>query len=418
MAGLLPCATLCAWGQQFQPKTIQFSGDPEYSQAEMLAAAGLKVGQVLTYAQMNDISKQLLATGMFASLSFKFDGQDLVFQLTPSDQLYPVRLTNLPLTPGTELEATLHEAMPLYHGKVPDQGGLADAMTSELEKLLAAQGMNVTVVATPSASLATGKVGGMSYSITTPAVWPTVTKLDGVSAALESGVQQVVQEAGRDAYDTNSTAKNLEQAVTLFYRDRGYAAVKVNVMRAGAAVVAIDGIRIPFSVTVEEGRSYKLGTVDVPAGSPMTQADADKLMTGGSVHLLPGVALRGLLGSVTEGYETKGYLNCKVALVPHFDETADRVNYTMTAETGPVYHLAYVKFANVGDNLRKVLMRNWQLMPGDAFNEPYAANFLIQLTAQNPQLGRALVGWAEKMTTTTDPQTHDVNVVIELVRRP
>lgn len=414
----LACAALCAQGQQFQPKSIQFKGVPEYSHAEMMDAAGLKDGQVLTYAGMNDCSKKLMATGMFASLNFKFDGQDLTFQLTPADPLYPVRIENLPLTPGPALDAALHAAIPLFHGKVPGEGGLNDAVKAELEKLLAQGGIQASVTAVPSPDAKTGKAGAMSYEILQTNVRPAVAKLDGVSASLAAGVQGVVQEAEEEAFDTSRTAQNLEDALALFYRDRGYAAVKVEAERAGAPTMTADAIEVPFAVTVSEGRAYKLGTVTLPADSPLAQADADKLLAGKDQHLLPGAQLRTLLALVKRGYATKGYLDCSVELKPSFDENADTVNYVIAAMPGPVYHLAFVKFENVGDNLRRVLMRNWTMMPGDAFNEPYAEDYLILLTANDPKLGQALGGVVEKMTTTEDPATHDVNVVIRLEKRP
>ncbi|HUX43407.1 MAG TPA: hypothetical protein VMV57_01535 [Terracidiphilus sp.] len=407
-------AALPAHAQKFQPKSIQFTGDPEYSHEEMMAAAGLKAGETLTYADMNDVSKKLMATGVFASLLFKFDGQDLVFQLTPEDPLYPVRIVNLPLTPGKDLDAKLHAALPLYHGKVPAEGGLNEQVRAALEQMLTTQGLKARVVATPGTNGGAHGAGWIGYSITLPQVRPDVTKLDGVSASLADGVQQVLKDAEKDAYDTSATEQNLVQAIALFYQDRGYPAVKVEAARAGAPTEAFEAIRIPFSVAVDEGRFYKLGTVTVPAGSPLTQADADKLLTNKGMHLQPGEKLRGLLGAVKTGYGTKGYLDCKVALKPSYDEAADTVNYTITAEPGPVFHLAYVKFENVGDNLRRVLMRNWPMMPGDAFNEPFAADYLLHLTAADPKLGEALRGTVEMMSTTTDQQTHDVNVVIRI----
>jgi len=70
-------------------KSIQFKGDPEYSDQELLAAAGLKKGAVLTSAEMNDHSKQLMEHGVFDTLTFKFDGQDLVYSLVPSAHHVP-----------------------------------------------------------------------------------------------------------------------------------------------------------------------------------------------------------------------------------------------------------------------------------------------------------------------------------------
>jgi len=78
--------------QKFLPKSIQFQGAPEYSNDELLSATGLKKGVVLSYADMQDYSKRLLGSGAFASVAFKFDGQDLIFLLTPSTDLYPIQL--------------------------------------------------------------------------------------------------------------------------------------------------------------------------------------------------------------------------------------------------------------------------------------------------------------------------------------
>src|ERR1039457_591415 len=79
-----------ASAQKFQPKTIQFKGDPEYSDQELLAAAGLKRGGVFTSAEMNDHSKLLMDSGVFDNLTYKFDGVDLIYTLIPSSTLYPI----------------------------------------------------------------------------------------------------------------------------------------------------------------------------------------------------------------------------------------------------------------------------------------------------------------------------------------
>ena len=94
---------LPAAAQKFLPKSIQFKGDPEYSDQELMAAAGLKKGAVLNVDEMKSHSKMLMDTGVFDTLSFTFDGQDLIYKLVPSPTLFPIRLENLPLTPGKEL---------------------------------------------------------------------------------------------------------------------------------------------------------------------------------------------------------------------------------------------------------------------------------------------------------------------------
>ena len=144
---------LCpASAQKFTPKSIQFKGAPEYSDQELLSAAGLKQGDVLSVPEMTDHSQLLMDTGVFATLTFKFDGQDLVYTLTPATNLYPIRLQNLPLAPGPELDSKLHALFPLYHGKVPDGGGLMEQVRAALEKMLADEGVKATVTAVATAA--------------------------------------------------------------------------------------------------------------------------------------------------------------------------------------------------------------------------------------------------------------------------
>jgi hypothetical protein len=101
---------------------------------------------------------------------------------------------------------------------------------------------------------------------------------------------------------------------------------------------------------------------------------------------------------------------------PEFDEAASVVNYTVEIKPGAIYRLGLLRFDNVSDDLKKLLMRNWQMMPGDPFDESYVAGFLISAQKSDPVLMRTLAGVRPVYTVMADPQTHDVNCVIKLER--
>src|ERR1700677_416028 len=96
----LASAALPAAAQNFQPKNIQFKGDPEYSDQELLAASGLKKGASISSEEMNHHFKLLTDSGVFSNLGWIFNGVDVIITLAPSEQLYPIRLANIPLTAG------------------------------------------------------------------------------------------------------------------------------------------------------------------------------------------------------------------------------------------------------------------------------------------------------------------------------
>jgi outer membrane protein assembly factor BamA len=415
LALVLPVA-LSATGQRFQPRTIQFKGAPEYSVQEMLAAAGLVKGAILSSDEMGAHSKRLMDSGVFDNLTFTFDGQDLVYTVTLSPQLFPVRMENLPITPGAALDAKLHEKLPLYHGKVPAEGSLLDDVRKELEGMLAAQGIATTVTATPYGDRKSFRkaVTAISFSIAQPPVKVGEIHLEGVSADLASKLQPVVKEAMEQSFDSTNSSANVENAIRGFYEDQGYAAVKVRAVRAGDAVVEADQIRIPFAVTVEEGRPYKLGAIRLPTDAPVEKADIDRTLKSAAASQSQVVGVRTVWMMVSQRYKSKGHLDC--VLTPHaeIDQVAGTVDYTLEVNAGPVYHLAFVKFDNVSDQMRVLLMKNWQMLPGDPFDASYAGNFILNAQMHDPVLQRSLSGVKANLDYTADPQTHEVNLVMRL----
>ena len=410
-------AVKTAAAQKFIPKNIQFNGDPEYSSQELMQAAGLKKGEVLSYTSMNSTAQQLMNTGMFDGVTFKFDGQDLVFYLTPASQLLPVKLDNLPFSEGEDVNAKLHGLLPLYHGKVPNAGGLMDEVKKDLENMLAADGIHADVAGIVSGAPGSQTPSAMTYSITSPQVLVSVARLDGVSAANQPQVQAVLADVTKNPFDADSSADNLERAVRLFYEDHGYAAAKIQVVRSGNAEVTANSILVPFAVTVQEGSVYKLAGIQLPAGAPIAQAEVDKELAKHPDEALQGVRLRTALGLIAESYKAKGYLDCKITPRPQLNDAAGTVSYLVDVVPGPVYHLGFVKFADMSDATRMLLMRYWQMMPGDVFDQSYAETFVLKARMQDRTLAQTLGNAKVKYIETEDLQSHTVNLVIQLQGR-
>ncbi len=419
IAVALLCATPPATGQKFLPKTIQFKGDTEYSDEELLKAAGLKSGEVLSSAEMNDHSKLLMDSGVFQGMSFKFDGQDLIFQLTPVDggELFPIRLENLPISAGPDLDARLHQQFPLYHGKVPAEGGLTDEVRRALEDTMASQGVKATVVATPGTAQGSRKISFVSFSISAPPVQVGIAGIEGVSPNFQNEISAVAVAAAKTPFDTENSGSNLERALEEYYRDRGYAAVKVRAARSGTPIVSPSSILVPFSLTVQEGHIYKIGTIHLPDGAPLTQEEISKILNPKIAGPIEGVRLRTIWTTLSWRYKSKGNLDCKITPSPHFDDATGTANYDVSIEPGPVYHLGFVKFDNVSDEMRSLLIKNWQMLPGDVFDEGYVSDFIAKVQDHDPVLKRSLTGVLVSYNAMADPQTHDVNVVIRLEKR-
>ena len=409
-------ATLPAAAQKFQPKSIQFKGDPEYTDQELMAAAGLKKGAVLTNAEMNEHSKKLMDSGVFDGLAFKFDGLDLIFQLTPAAQMFPIQLEKLPILGGQELDNKLHTLFPLYHGKVPAEGTLLSDVRGALEQMLAEQGIHTTVTATPYGARGERSVSAMTFAMLSPAVRVGAIRLEGVSPQLEANVRLVIARVAKTAFDSRTAEENLEDALAAFYADEGYAAAKVHVSRAGNPVVTAEAIDLPFTASIEEGKPYKLGAIRVRPNELVSQVELGSLLAAQTNNLTSHPSLKNARALLVLRCKSKGYLDCQIIPHPDFNESTRIVDYDMEIVPGSVYRLAFVKFENVNDDLRVRLMRIWQMLPGEAFDDSYIANFLLRAQKEDPALQRALTSVTVSYDVLADPVTHSVNCVIRLER--
>ena len=415
-AFVLLASSLSAAAQKFQPKTIQFKGAPEYSDQELLAAAGLKMGTVLDFAEMKEHSQKLMDTGVFETLSFKFDGVDLIYTLVPHTDLYPVRLENLPLTPGKELDAALHDRIPLYHGKIPTEGGLMESVRGALEEMLAARGIKATVTAIPYTDQKLGKVTAMSFAITAPPVQVGEIRPDGATPTLDPKAMEILVKLTGTPYDVEGSPNQIETYLGNYYRDKGYLEAAIRATPQNAPVVAPEAVHIPFMVSISPGALYKLTGVQLAPGLLVTQAEFDR-----QSHIHPGDIADGQ--HVTENWEfvarqyhNKGYMQARVLPTPSYDRAQGTVSFTVTAEPGPVYTMGKLTIENTADDLRAAMWAAWKLPTGAVFNEGAMRSYYA---AQNPNsaLGRTFASANCIYKLTLNDDTHTVDVSLRLERK-
>jgi outer membrane protein assembly factor BamA len=378
-------------GQQFHPRNIVFQGQSEYSDAEMLAAAGLVKGQALTAEEMNEHSKMLLDTGAFEDISYSFNGQDLIFTVKLSDRMYPVRIDNLPLALGKDLDSSLHARAPLYHGRVPNEGGLLESVRKGLEAELAMRGVDATVIATPTTDPRLGTVSAITFSESSPRVWVGDVRLAGAEDALTGGARAAVEKIHGAPYSSEGSRSQIETELNNYYRNEGFLQAEAHAepgLATGKAT-PLDkddaGVRVPFTVQIEEGPLYKLGSITLEPGMMVTQAAFD---AQAKVH--PGdVARQNRLHEEWEylarQYRNLGLMKARITATATFHGGEGKVDYAVSATPGPTYTMGTLTVQNSSPELQAAIKRAWKLSPGEVFNEGSILSFTAT-TGVNPAL--------------------------------
>jgi outer membrane protein insertion porin family len=393
---------------------IRFQGAPQYTQEELLAAAGFKPGARLSATEVKARAKQLNDTGLFAVVKFSTDGKGLLFSLTPASQLFPIHLDNLPLQPGKDLDAKLHARFPLYHGLVPATGLLLEGIRQMFEEMLAGQGVKATVKAALTSGLGPQRITAMNFTVTSPAVRIGPIQLSGVSPAMQARANTLVAGQTGNAFDTENSSIGLQHAFEDLYQDQGYAAVEVAVTQINPPTVSDQAVEIPYSVAIKEGGVYKLGTIDYPADALVPRAEVQKVLSkypAGS-----GRPLDLFLLAVRDAYHARGYLDCSIVSHPSFNESTHIVNYGLEIAPGPLYQMGAVQFDGAPGPMAAKLTRLWKMAPGEPFDESYVSTFAARAQKQD----KALAKWMQTVVTTYDVKpdntTHQVNCIFHFAK--
>jgi outer membrane protein insertion porin family len=411
---LLFCSLPLLAQKKVPPPAIRFQGAPQYTQQELLAAAGLKPEARLNAREVKARAKQLNDTGLFDVVKFSSDNKGLLFTLTPSSQTFPMHLDNVPLAPGKELDARLHERFPLYRGLLPASGSMLEGIRQTLEEMLAAKGIKATVKAAPTSGLGPQKLTAMNFTVVSPAVHIGRIQLAGISPAMQAKASLLASGQTGNNFDTESTAIGLRHAFEDLYQDQGYAAVQIEVAQVDPPLVSEKSVDIPYAVTIGEGGIYKLGSIDYPTGALVARDDVQRILA--KYPASSGRPLDLFLGAVREAYHAHGYLDCSIASHPSFNEATHIVNYGLEIVPGPPYRLASVRFDGAPDPMAAKLKLAWKMAPGDIFDESYLSNF----AALTQKKDKAMTKWMQTVITTydvvADPTTHEVNCIFHFAK--
>ena len=393
---------------------IRFQGATQYAPQDLLAAANLKPDAHLTPAEVKAHAKLLNDTGLFKEITFASTGKSLVFTLTPAPQLYPMHLDNLPLTPGKDLDALLASRFPLYHGLLPPTGSIIDGISQTFSDMLAAKGVKATVKATLTSDLGPQKLTAMNFAIDSPAVQIGRIQLVGVSPAMQAKANILASGQTGNPFDTENTTIGLQHVFEDFYQAQSYAAVKVDVAQLDPVLDPDQSLGVPYTVTINEGGIYKLGTIDYPATALVPRADVEKILSKKPAN--SGQPLDLFLLAVCDAYHARGYLDCAVATRASFSEATHIVNYALDITPGSQYRLGSVKFDGAPDPMAAKLKLAWKLAPTAIFDESYLSNFVAQAQKKD----KALAKWIQTVIITydtkPDPATHQVNCILHFAK--
>jgi outer membrane protein assembly factor BamA len=337
--------------------------------------------------------------------------------MTPATGLLPLRLQNLPFPAGKDLDEKLHRQFSLYHGLLPEQGGLTESVRGWLEKMLAAQGITAQVSATVLRDPGANKSAAVNFAIVSPNVLIGDLKTEGAIVALDPKASAILAKYAGALYNEETSPRTIEADFAAYYKDQGYPEPVIHASASGKPVVSASAIRIPIKVSIVPGVQYKLARIQLASDLLVSQADFDRQFHFRAGDTAEGERLRSAWKFIERRYHDRGYVKARIQPAVTIDSSSKTVSYLVTVEPGPVYTMGALAIDNVTDDLRSSMLAAWKLPGGAVFNESVISDFFTTHGA-NPALEQVFSGANYHYTLAPNDATHTVDVKLALEKKP
>jgi hypothetical protein len=291
---------------------------------------------------------------------------------------------------------------------------LTEGVRSALEEMLAADGLQVKVAAVPS--FEAGKMTTVAFRITDPPVVVGEIQTGAASAALDAKGSEILAKLTGSTYSTQASPNQISTGLATYYHDKGFLEAYVQASPHGTPLVAPDGIRIPFSVSVSPGTQYRILGIQLAAGLLVTQASFDR-----QSHIHPGEVadapvVRENWQYIARQYHNHGYMRARVVPTQILDRAEGTVRFDVTVEPGQVYTMGSVKVENVSDDLRKAMLASWKVPVGAVFSEGALLAYYA-IGDANPTLASVFASVNCKYVLELNDEARTVDVALRLEKK-
>ena len=375
-----PAAPADKWPVQ----KLAVEGNRAYTAEQVLAVAGIKVGQAVGRREFEAARDRLVGSGAFETVGYKFEpgadqqGYVATFQVTEVEPAFPVRFEELGVT-DKEVEEMLRAKDPLFSmGRLPATKAVMDRYTGWIQEFLASKSVTEPIACKVTA------ITTDQFAI----VFRPARGLPAVSAVTFAGNQVVPQGVLREAissiavgapYTEAGFREILNNSVRRVYEQRGRVRVAFREVRAEADK-DVSGVHV--FVTLDEGISYELGKVEIAAPTPVEPGvllKAGDFKTGDVANM---DKVADGLESIRKAVRHAGYLDVKVTSERKIDDEKKAVDVLVHIDAGAQYSMGKLTLVGLDLDGEAEINRIWTMKDGTTLNPDYPDYFLNRVKEQ------------------------------------
>jgi outer membrane protein insertion porin family len=379
LALLLSCTV---YAQTFRVSDIRVEGLQRVSAGSVFSALPIRVGDVLTQADIQSATRELFKVGYFSDVEIKRDGDVLVLVIQERPAINKIELKGNKAIKTENLMDSLRDNS-LSEGQIFQRATL-EGITQALQREYVNQGRygasvkietedmprnQVKVLVnidegSPSRIKQINIVGNTSY---------TEEELIDLFELKTTGMWSWI--SGNDKYNREKLKGDLERLES-WYLDRGYLNFKID---SSQISLSTDKSKIFITVNITEGEIYRISDIEL-AGDPAI----DERIIRSMILMKKDQIFSQILMTTSEEYVTKrlgneGYTFAKVEGMPERNDAEKTVKITFFIDPGKRAYVNRINFRGNTKTVDEVLRREMRQMEGGSANSAQIEHSKIRL---------------------------------------
>jgi outer membrane protein insertion porin family len=356
-------------------ETLKVEGNKNYTSTQILAVAGLKIGQTLGDPEFEAARQRLDATGVFDRVGFRFtpakDGKgiDGKFEIFEMGQMFPIRFEDLPAT-DAQLREFLKQKDPLFAPKIP-------ATKRELDRY--AQWITEFVTQPVIGKLTNEGSPDLMILFRPAKQKPSVARVifkdtgDLPAGLLQTAMYGV---AIGMVYGEPQFRLLLDTTIRPLYDAKGMIRVAFPKIETEPAK---DVTGLVVTVQVTPGPVYNLGKVAIQGVDPDSLPKLAKLVSGKPVNF---DEVKAGQERIADTMHRTGYIQATSEVKRDVHDAEKTVDVTIAVTPGPQFAMGKLEIVNLDIETEPVIRKLWGLQPGKPFNTDYPQHFLDRVKEQ------------------------------------
>jgi outer membrane protein assembly factor BamA len=369
---------------------IKVPGLQRFSEAQVIAASALLIGQRADLDAIGAATGRLVNTGAFEKVSYRYrrhgDELAVVLDVIEAKKFLPCSFENFVWFSDDELLAGVRSKVPLFDGSAPAAGEMTTEIVDALQDMLNKRG-----IAGHAEFMPYGKLGGAFtrylFQVTGIALPILEVRFPGAAAISGKDLQAAAHELIAQDYTRLSVELFVDAGLAPLYHERGYLHAQFGKPAAGmGAAGPADSSGVVLTIAVQEGLEYRFDGADWEGQHQFGAGDLSERLGLHPDEVANTKKIDAGITGIQHAYANSGFIEAAITPEPKLDDATRRARFHLQVTEGPQYLMGRVRFVGVTPGLAQHLESLWRLKPGAVFNASYPREFLHKDAA--PGIGK------------------------------